>query len=421
MATKKWIGAAEAVAQVGTFVITAVSGTPSDTEYFIDINGDTVSVLGDTDVDTTAAALQVALEASTNPYFSNIDWTVATDTITATAGTAGVPFTAVSSDVGGTGTIAAYSATTASDGPNNWASTRNWSDGVVPVSTDTVYIEDSAISITDGLAQSAVTLTELVIKASFTGRIGLIGAFATSANGATTTAVKDEYKAQYLAISATTLSIGEKETGRPQDGSKMIKLNLGSNQATVTVHDTASTSFVAGNPAIQLLGTHASNTMSVKAARSSVGIAVGSLEVSTFATIDVGTDVSSGGVVVGLGTTLTTFRQKSGESFIAAAGNITTLDVLGGDVTTSGEGYLITTVTVGENGVYFANHTNAGGIVVTTLTYLNTGTVDTKKLSEARTFTTVNLVSGAVLKADKDFLTITNLILPSQDYELSIA
>ena len=242
MANNNWLGAAEAVIQVGSFQITAVSGTPSDTEYFITIGADTVSVVGDTDVNTTAANLNTALNDSTNPYFSTITWTVSTDTITGTADTAGLPFTAVSSVVGGTGTIGAYSVVTAATGPNHWDNARNWSVAV-PVSTDTVIIEKSDVSIAHGLAQSAVTLAELIIRKDFTGRIGLKEReFATNANGSTSTATKDEYKDQYLAISATLLSIGENFSGRPQNGSSMVKIDLGSVQSEVTVHETAGSS-----------------------------------------------------------------------------------------------------------------------------------------------------------------------------------
>jgi len=92
-----FIGTADAVAQIDTVQVTNFDVT---TTYVITIGGDTVSVLGNTDEDTTASDLQVALEASTNPYFVAVDWTVTTDTITATAGNAGVPFTATSSVTG---------------------------------------------------------------------------------------------------------------------------------------------------------------------------------------------------------------------------------------------------------------------------------------------------------------------------------
>jgi hypothetical protein len=419
MANVKWIGAADAVAQVGTIQITAYDAA---TTYIITIGTDTVSVLGDTDVNTTASNLQVALEASTNPYFSAIDWTVSTDTITATGGTAGVPFTATSSVSGGTGTIGAYSATTAATGPNFWSDARNWDTGSTPSSSDSVVIEKSSVSIAYGLDQSSVTLAELIIRKDFTGRIGLKEKeFSTSADGGTTNTTKNEYRDQYLQIGATILSIGENFTNRPQTGSQLVKIDLGSVQSEVTVHETASTAFEASKPAIQLLGSNASNELFVRAARASVGVAVGGFETATFSEIQVGSDMSVGGVELGSGTTVTTFGCKSGTHYINATANITTLDALGGTVTTEGEGYLITTVTVGGGVSYFPNHTNSGGVEITTLTYQDDATVDTTTSSKDRTFTTVNLVGGAVFVADKTQLTVTNMVFPSELYEIELS
>ena len=105
-ATLYWIGGADAVSQVATTQITAFDAA---TTYKVTIGGITVSVAGDTDADTTAAALKAALSGSDHPYFTAITWTVATDTITGTAATAGVPFVFSTSATGGTGTISAYS------------------------------------------------------------------------------------------------------------------------------------------------------------------------------------------------------------------------------------------------------------------------------------------------------------------------
>jgi hypothetical protein len=419
MADNKWIGAANAVIQVGTFQVTAVSGTPSDTEYFITIGGDAVSVVGDTDVNTTAAALQVALEASTNPYFSGITWTVATDTISCTAQVAALPFTAVSSDVGGTGTIGAYSATTAATGPNHWDNARNWSVAV-PVSTDNVIIENSAISITHGLDQASVTLASLKIKKSFTGRIGLrANAFSSTASGNTTNAAKNEYKEKYLKIGATLLDIGEDETTRPQNGSTLVKINIGTIASTITVHGTASTSYEESKPAVQLLGVNVGNNLFVRSAKASVGIAVSAFEVSTFNDIDIASGMDSGGVVLGSGVTFLNWTQKSGDNYLNGAATVTSVSIYGGTLESNGD-LTLTLVTVGEGAVYYPNHQKTAGVEITTLTYTNAATVDTTRSVAARTITTVNLAQGAELVTDTNFVTITNLTPPNSDYSLSI-
>lgn len=417
MADRRWIGAADPIAQVDTTQVTAFDAA---TEYKITIGGDVVSVLGDTDVNTTAAALQAALAASTNPYFSSITWSVLTDTITATAKDPGNPFTAVSSVIGGIGTIGAVTSVTASSGPNDWDVARNWDGGVVPVSTDDVIIENSSISITHGLDQNAVTLASLTVTKDYTGRIGLQeNKFATNSNGSQTTLVKNEYREQYLKISATNLSVGENFTNRVQSGSGLIKINLGIVVSTVVVHDTATSSSESGKPALQLLGVNSLNKLIVRKAPGNIGIASSGFEVSTFASVEVGSDSGNGGVVLGAGVTLTTWSHESGSHFINAAATITTADFLGGNVTTNGD-FVITTVNVNGESVWNLNHTNASP-VVGTLNYLGVATVDVTQLSKDRTITNVNLARGSVLKADNFKLTITNLAFPTNDYQLTIA
>lgn len=417
MANKKWLGVADPIAQVDTIQILTFDAA---TTYKITINGDVVSVLGVTSVDGTAAALEAALTASTNPYFSSITWTVLTDTITATASSPGNPQTLASSVTGGGGTIGAVTNTTASSGPNDWDVARNWDTGSIPVNGDDVIIESGTIPITHGLDQSAVTLDSLTIKLSYTGRIGLKEKdFTQSSDGVTTTPLKDEYKDQYLQIGATELAIGENFSSKSQAGSTLIKIDLGSVQSAVTIHGTATSSFETQLPAIQLLGTNSSNTMQVRSVRAGVGIAVHGFEVSTFSDIDIGSSVSGGGVTLGAGVTLTNWTQKSGTHFIDAAGTITKVSALGGTLTTEGD-YTITDVEVDQGATYFSNHIKTAGNAVTTLTYLGAGTVNTTRSSEARTFDTVNLIAEAVLVADKSILTINTLNEPSGQYTIAV-
>lgn len=421
MAERKWIGAADAIAQVDTVEITAMGGTPSATLYILTINGDIVSVPGDTNVNTTAANLQVALAASTNPYFSSITWTVVSSVITATASSPGNPQIIVSSVSGGTGTIGPIINVTASSGPNDWDVARNWDAGIVPVTGDDVIIETSGVSITHGLDQSAVTLDSLIIRKDFTGRIGLKEhEFATTSDGGTSSPLKDEYRDQYLQIGATILSIGENFSGRPQLGSTLIKIDLGAVLSQVTVHETGGSAFEASKPAIQLLGTNVSNELFVRAGKASVGVAVGAFEVSTFSDIEIGADMNAGGVILGPGVTLTNWSQKSGTHFVNAADTITKMDMFGGICTSEGD-YTVTTVNLGQGATYSPNHVKTAGVEIVTINFLSGATVNTTKSTKERTFTNVNLFSGAVIEADNSIVTITNLNLPSGDYELEIA
>ena len=417
MADKKWLGVAVPVKQVQTFTIDTFDAA---TNYEVTINGDVISVLGDSDINTTAVLLKSQLDASTNPYFAAITWTSGGNTITATSALAGNPFVFTTSVSGGTGTISGITTVTASSGPNDWSVAKNWDTGTVPVNGDDVIIENSTVPITHGLDQSAVTLASLIIKLSYTGRIGLKEReFATTPDGLTTINTKVEYRDQYLKIGATVLEIGENFSNKSQAGSTLIKIDLGSVLSAVVIHQTGSSSFESKLPAIQLLGTNASNNMQVRSARASVGIAVHGFEVSTFLDIDIGSNVSGGGIILGLGVTLTNWSQKSGRHFIEAAGTITKISILGGTLTTEGD-FTITTVDIGEGATYFANHIKTAGNAITTLNFLGISIVDTTRNSEARTFVTVNLFSEATLKADKSFLSVTNLLPPSGPYEITL-
>src|SRR5258708_1374747 len=117
-----WIANALAVKQVYTIQVTAYD---VGTTYKVTINGKVVFTIAAGGVNATATALQVALAASTIPEFLEVTWTVATDTVTGTAVTAGKPFTAVGAASGGTGTVS-VTAVTANTGPNNWDNTANW-------------------------------------------------------------------------------------------------------------------------------------------------------------------------------------------------------------------------------------------------------------------------------------------------------
>lgn len=413
MAEVKWLGVADPIAQVDTIVIFTFDAA---TTYTVTINTDIVEVVGITDADTTAAALHAALVASTNPYFANITWTILTgegaDTITATASSPGNPHTFSTSVSGGTGAITGPNSITASSGPNDWDVARNWDTGTVPVSTDDVIIENGSTPITHGLDQSAVTLDSLTIKLSYTGRIGLKEKdFAQSSDGSTFTALKEEFKDQYLQIGATLLSVGENFTSRPENGSNLVKIDLGSVLSTITIHETGTSSFEPVFPAIQLLGTNASNVMTVRSARAGVGVAVHGFEVSTMLSIDVGSDMSAGGVTLGEGVTLGSFSQQSGTHFINAAGTVTNLTLRGGTITTEGD-YTVTLVEISDGTRFFANHIKTAGNAISTLTMTGSCIIDTTKNSVDRTFNTVFLEIGGQIKTNESFLTINNLNRP---------
>src|SRR3990167_1389847 len=58
----------------GTLTLRLVQATPGNNTFTVTIGGVVISVVGDTDVATTATALRAALNASTHPYFAAITW-----------------------------------------------------------------------------------------------------------------------------------------------------------------------------------------------------------------------------------------------------------------------------------------------------------------------------------------------------------
>lgn len=237
MASKKYIGRAQAVAQIDTVQITAYDAA---TTYILTVGGQTVSTVGTTDADGTATALAAAWNNSTHPYFSGVTASAATDTVTLTADTPGVPFVATSSKTGGTGTIGSVTSSTANAGPNVFSTAANWSDGAAPANGDTLVLADTSVDILWGLNQSSLSSITVLIEKSFTGRLGLpVDKFTTGPSGAEN-ASYDEYRDIYLQIGATEVRIGENfGTGNPV-GSGRIKLDLGSTDAQIEVFSTGS-------------------------------------------------------------------------------------------------------------------------------------------------------------------------------------
>ena len=153
MATVRWTGNANAVAQISTITITGTWAT-SDT-VTLTMNGKDITLTLGTDVTTSnvATALQEMLSGTTQtgtgdhtfsvtdaqaiPEFREFTATVATNVVTLTGDTAGKPFTITSSESAASTTADAATATsTAATGPNHFDNADNWSTGSVPVDAD---------------------------------------------------------------------------------------------------------------------------------------------------------------------------------------------------------------------------------------------------------------------------------------------
>lgn len=357
MAAVRWKGRGLPVADVWTL---AIGGTWATNDTLtLTVNGrDIVITVGAT---TTNASIATAVEEAWNgddatgnatrsetgdniPEFAEWEASVNSTTATFTGTTKGRPGTISRTLSSASGTATLTHATTGT-GPNNWDNADNWDTGAVPVSTDTVYIDNSEVDILYGLDQSAVTLAALYIGMSFTGRIGL-------------PEVNEEgdyleYRDQYLKVGATVLRVGD-GTGI---GSGRIKLDTGSAQTACTVVDTG-TPADPDLPALVWKGTHASNALVMRAG--SVGAAVFGAEVATLNTFQ----VDDGDLRLGRGVTLTSGLSVNGGTVSINSLVDGSLTMLGGDVTIDGTGNVDQLTVRGGTCVYKTTGTLGGNTVV---------------------------------------------------------
>lgn len=356
MGTNFFTGSAQPISQVDTFVVggTAAAGQT----YTVTMNGKTVTYIAlstDANTDICAGLLALLLDAAVAPAeFQEETWTSDGNlTITGTMTNQGVPSAgAFTSTASGTGTLV-HTAVTAASGPSWWSNTGNWSLGAVPITGDDVYLESSSISLSFGLAQSAVTLNSLNIAASYTGQLGNKRF---NVNGYL------ETRGTYLAIGAATINIGYGEGS----GSSLIKINNGTVQTTMTIEATGQPA-EDGMGAVQWKGTHVSNAITITLGNLSVALYGG--EVATLATLNVGhlTNVQTDSFVqIGAGVTLGTLDQFGGTVNLAAGA--TTVECQAGLLSVTGS-------------AAFTTFNATGGDV----TYMSTGTVGTLLLSNGGT------------------------------------
>ena len=283
--------------------------------------------------------------------------------------------------------------TVTSAGPNDWSVAANWSTNAVPVTGDNVLITGTSTPILYGLGQSAVTLASLQIDASFTGTIG---------NPDFNPSGYYEYRSTYLAIWATTTTIGL----NGGSGSGRLRLNFGTVQTAVSVYATASPADP-GLTALQIRGTNASNTLFAYAGN--IGLAVQSGETATFATVtssflsNQNSDVSLYG---GTGLTLTNLNQNGGK--VTLNGGFTTGKITGGNLYVLGTGASTTITLDAANLAWYSSGT------ITTLNVGPGAVADFSKDARSKTVTTCTLYAGATLRDTNAAVTYTNGIAMAQ-------
>lgn len=413
MATKFWLGIADAVAQVDTVQITAFD---AGTTYTITIGGVAISVVGNTDADTTASDLQAALAASTHPYFTGINFTVSTDTITMTGAVAGVPFTAASSVSGASGTIGSVTSSTACAGPCHWDVAANWSDGAIPGTGDTVYFRDNNINVCFGLDQNALAIVSLLINQTYTGKIGLDRtAFCTSADGETLDPLKPEYRQDFLRIDTDALEIGKHVGIGSATGSTRLKIdNTSTGTITTTIHNTANSAAESSLAPVRLKANSINNTVYINGGK--VGLAIDE-PAETCIVGNVYLNGSASKLYCGIGTEIKIFEQVNGESLIQSADTINSLTLLGGVCTTEGNG-VITTVTV-RGGTLYANHEN-GNFACITILEIYAGSVIGNRTSVTRSWSTVTVYGGSYT-IDPTRVSISSTSGGNKEFTLSVS
>lgn len=415
MATIRWVGGAEKVAQVKSYTFAATWTIGDKITFTTGQKQFTYSILSAT-IDTFGAALAAAYNAlSATDYAELVEQTAAynaaTDTLTLTAKTAGKPFSCTVSTNSTTGTINGVAApnsssagtnTVANGGPQSLASARNYSGNTVPVSTDTLIFDwtdddDDLAVLYDLDALSAVTLTLRRVYASWEAKIGLpaINEDATP---------YPEYRPRYMVCGVTTDLIGEGEG----DGSSRLQFDYGAVQTAANVFQ--SQEGEDDRPAVILKGTNASNVLNVT--KGDVGVAIYGGDVSTLLTVnisyedDVQNDAS---VLLGQGVTLGTINKVGGNLNVNSA-VATALNHEAGNTTIDGTGNVASLQIQGGTVIYNTSGTLNGNTVVA-----NDGQLNFNFDKRAKTVTNPIDVFGRLDAVVDDNKVVATLIIDYND------
>lgn len=289
----------------------------------------------------------------------------------------------------GTQTLTLTHPQTAS-GKSFWDNVKNWSDGIVPVSTDTVHFSNSDVSALYAIDQNAVTLTAMHVEQSYTGRIGLPD---TNEGG------YYEWRNKELKISVTTLTFGAGNG----DGCPFARINVGSNVCTLLVYNTGTP--VDGNvAALYFKGSHTDNAGRIY--RGYVAVGWFATETSRWETLELGREGEASDVFYfsGSGVTYDTSITKFGGTAEINSACPTILNV-GGDLTMTGTGGASGTIRMQEGILFWNSSGNIGTVIVSA-----NATFDNRGDSRTFTITTVQLHSGASFYAPSRNVTYTNPI-----------
>lgn len=283
-----------------------------------------------------------------------------------------------------------YPYTTPNSGPNDISVAANWSGETLPVTGDTVVIDQGSSDMLYHLDQLATGIAAFYHYARYTGAIGL---------PEVNTSLGDnyyEFRQQYLIVDSTTISVGIGDG----DGSGRMKIQgVSGTTPVVNVYQTSNALDI-GIPALLLVLPNASSVLNVN--RGSVGVAIYPGETSTIPTVRVGFETNQAGdstVVFGAGCTLTTIEQSGGKVTTNSA--VVTLNMTAGEL-------------VHETGAFTTANIDGGAVryksasTLTTAVVSSGGVLDFRQDLRARTLTNLSLHKGAEYRDPHGTVALTN-------------
>ncbi len=384
-ANNVWLARQIQQAQVGTVAITAVAGTPSQTNFTLqipDASGPIVSVPGNAaGVNATATDLAAAATNATGP-FDRITFAAANNIVTATALVAGEPFTLFSNTSGNAnGTIGAYTAVTPNKSPNDANDVVNWSNAAPPVVGDTVYLDNVYGDLLYNLGNDTAAPAALYISGTFTNSVGLPKVNVQGNYW--------EYRARYWTVTPGNTFVGAISGSGPN----LFMLNTAANQCNMTVFNTGSNP-EPGIPSVLWIGTNALNTLTMYGG--TAGFAFFAGEAGNLATVN----LIGGNLIVGSGGNIATATVNGALDFNSAITNLT-IDGSGAVTYRSGNA---TNVTVNGGTLTMLNPGN----VVFTLLIMANGTIDATNASGTITCTNATLDGGWTIIDPLNRVVLTN-------------
>lgn len=317
MALKRWVGAADAVAQITTVTFSTYSAGQT---YKLIVNGKEIAFVSVSGTNSEIwAGLQAAWEDSAVPEVIEAIATVSSGVVL-TSRTPGQPFTVTASATVGSPTV---TATLAATGPNFFNNANNWEGGVAPVASDDLLFSESAVDVLYALSPG-FAIGEITIDRSYTGRIGLSRVSSTG---------YQEYRSRYLTLAAAaSISIG----GGSGNGSNRILIDAATNIVTVDIYGSGQGEGF--EKPIQVINTAASSVLSVYGgAVEFAGTGGGAIlnviaqdGASSIAPDVVVQDTSSVGVITASGQNARLYVEGAATSLVASSGAVV---VLAGDAT----------------------------------------------------------------------------------------